>query len=205
LKQARLQQARDAFYKRLRDKAHVAIMLSPPRIQVGVDPARLKGNPDAPVTIVEFSDFQCPYYQKVQASLQEVLAKYGGRVSLAFRDYPLRDIHPRARAAAEATRCAGEQGQFWAYHDLLYANQSKLAPATLRNHARDLGMDAGAFEACQASGKHASTVEADVKEGARAGVSSTPSSFINGIFLSGAQAAPAFEKLIDAELAAVQR
>ncbi len=201
LKRARIQTAREQFLHSLREKADVAVLLQPPRVEVEYDPARLKGNPKAPVRIVEFSDYQCPFCVRAQLVLKEVLAKYEGRVSLAFRDFPLREIHPRAQSAAEASRCAADQGKFWEYHDALFANHTKLDPASLSEYARNLGLEAKPFDDCLASGRFRAKVEEDVQEGARAGVSGTPAFFINGIFLNGAQPRSAFERIIDAELA----
>ncbi|MET0623844.1 MAG: thioredoxin domain-containing protein [Pyrinomonadaceae bacterium] len=204
LKQAKLQQARQSYGERLRRAADVAILLRPPRVQVGYDPSRLRGDAAAPVIIVEFSDFQCPYCRTVEPTLKTLLGKYAGRVSLAYRDYPLREIHPQAQQAAEAARCAGEQDKFWEYHDLLYADGAKLDAGSLTGYARGLGLDAQRFTSCLASGKFKQAVEEDLQAGSEAGVNGTPAFFINGIFLSGAQPAAAFEKIIDAELAAAQ-
>src|SRR2546425_1606229 len=112
LKKAKLQQARQDYYTRLREQAAVSIFLQKPKVAVTHDPARLRGNPKAAVVMVEFSDFQCPYCQAVAPTLKKLLLKYEGRVSLAYRDLPLRDIHPQAQSAAEASRCALEQGKF---------------------------------------------------------------------------------------------
>ncbi len=202
LRQARIQQVREDFYRRLRDKAQVAILLRPPKIEVNIDPARMRGDPGAPVTIVEFSDFQCPYCQRAQATLKEVVAKYGGKVRLAYRDFPLIQIHPRAHRAAEAARCAGAQGKFWEYHDLLYTDNTKLGDADLAGHAKALGLDEKQFESCLASGKYTAAVDADLRAGTNAGVSGTPAFVINGVMLEGAQPASAFESVIDAEFAA---
>ena len=204
LRQAKIQQARQDYLERLREKAEVTVFLRPPKTQVGYERARLRGRPDAPVTIVEFSDFQCPYCRRVQSTLREVLAKYEGKVSLAFRDFPLRQIHPNAQTAAEAARCAGEQGKFWEYHDALFADSSKLDPAGLSEQARSLGLDTKQFDSCLSGGKYKSAVGKDLQEGIAAGVSGTPGFFINGIFLNGARPAPEFEKVIDSELAALE-
>jgi protein-disulfide isomerase len=204
LKQMRAELAKQAFLAKLREKHEVSILLSPPRTNVTVDRTRVKGSPDAPVTIVEFSDFQCPYCQKSQAVIDEVMAKYAGRVRLAFRDYPLRSLHPQAQAAAEASRCAAEQGKFWEYHDRLFGNQNKLNPPDLAEHARALQLDEQRFDTCIKSGRNKASIDADVQEGTGAGVNGTPAFFINGIALSGAQPAAAFEKIVDQELAATQ-
>src|SRR5713226_1342806 len=202
LKQAKVQQARQNYYKRLREQAGVSILLKKPKVEVAYDPARLRGSPKAPVVIVEFSDFQCPYCRSVQPTLKSLLAKYEGRVSLAYRDLPLRDIHPQAELAAEASRCAGEQGKFWEYHDLLFANQNKLDRPGLLGLAHDLKLDEKQFDSCLSSGKYAAQIEQDRQLGLRAGVAGTPGFFVNGSLLSGNQPQDAFEKLIQAELAA---
>src|SRR5260370_395690 len=124
LKRLKLQKARQVYADSLRKKIDVAVLLRPPTVDVAYDPARVKGDPKAPVTIVEFSDFQCPFYKKTESTLNEILTKYNGQVKLAYLDFPLRGVHPNAQTAAEAARCAGEQGKFWEYHDALYAHQS---------------------------------------------------------------------------------
>lgn len=199
LKQAKIQEARQTYAKHLREKADVVILLSPPRIEVASDPARLRGNPKAPVIIVEFSDFQCPYCRRVQPTLKELLAKYEGRVSLSYRDFPLLQIHPQAQLAAEASRCAAEQGKFWEYHDLLFAG--KLERDGLLEDARNLKLDEKQFDTCLSSGKYKPQIEKDLQEGTGAGVSGTPGFFINGIPLSGAQPLESFVRVVEEELA----
>jgi protein-disulfide isomerase len=200
--QARVQQARQEYEDSLRKKAEVAVYLRPPKINVAYDPARVKGDPKAPITIVEFSDFQCPYCKRADDTLKEVLTKYNGKVRLAYRDFPLSQIHPNAENSAEAARCAGAQGKFWEYHDALFADQSKLDKASLTDRAKKLGLDEKSFQSCLDTGKFRAQVHADEQDGEKAGVSGTPGFFINGTMLSGAQPATEFEKIIDAELAA---
>lgn len=202
LKQAKLEAARREYLKRLREKARVSILLRPPRVEVAYDPTRLRGSAKAPVIIVEFSDFQCPFCRQVEPTLKNLLAKHEGRVSLAYRDFPLREIHPQAQLAAEASRCAAEQGQFWQYHDLLFANPEKLKKEDLLEHARSLKLDEKQFDSCLASAKYKARIEQDLEEGMKAGLDGTPSFFINGILLSGAQPEATFEGIIQAELAA---
>jgi protein-disulfide isomerase len=202
LRQAKVQQARQAFYAHLREQAKVVVLLSPPRVEVGFDPARVRGNPKAKVMIVEFSDFQCPYCGGVQATLQSVLAKHPDTVALAYRDMPMSKIHPLARKAAEAARCAGEQGKFWEYHDLLFADQSKLDQDGLMDKARTLKLDEQQFESCLGGEKFKAQILQDSQDGMRAGVSGTPGFFINGIFLSGSQPESAFENLVQEQLSA---
>ena len=201
LKQLKLLKARRAYADTLRTNTDVAVMLRPPTVDVPYDPARVKGNPDAPVTIVEFSDFQCPFCKAAECTLKEVLTKYSGRVKLAYLDFPLREIHAKAQSAAEAARCAGEQGKFWEYHDALYADQSKLEGPDLVTSAVALNMDEKSFRSCLESGKFKDKIEADREQGTKVGVAGTPGFFINGVFLSGAQPQADFEKIIDNQLA----
>jgi len=202
LKQLKFLKARQAYADSLRAEFDVAVLLRPPSVEVAYDPARVKGeNPEAPVTIVEFSDFQCPFCKKSESTLNDVLTKYRGLVKLAYLDFPLGDIHPEAQKAAEASRCAGEQGKFWEYHDALYADQTKLKGADLLAHARALNLDQKSFQACLDSGKFKSKIEADMEQGKKDGVAGTPGFFINGVFLSGAQPQSEFEKIIDTQLA----
>lgn len=201
LKQMKLQKARQVYADSLRAKMEVAVLLQPPSVTVAYDPARVKGDPKAPVTIVEFSDFQCPYCKKSESTLHDLLAKYNGRVKLAYLDFPLREIHPQAQSAAEAARCAGEQGKFWEYHDALYADQSKLDGAELLAQARSLRLDEKSFQSCLESGKFKSKIEADMAQGSKVGVAGTPGFFVNGVFLSGARPEADFEKIIDSQLA----
>ncbi len=200
LKQAKIQQARQDYSSRLREQAKVSILLSPPRTEVGFDPARVRGNPKAKVMVVEFSDFQCPYCSQVEATLKSVLAKHEGVVALAFRDMPIQQIHPQALMAAEAARCAGEQGKFWEYHDLLFGDQSSLDRNGLVAKAAKLHLDEKQFDACLTTEKYKAQIQQDSQDGMRAGVSGTPGFFINGIFLSGTQPEAIFEKAIQEQL-----
>jgi protein-disulfide isomerase len=204
LTQARRQQARQNYISRLRQETSVSILLTRPRVEVAVDLSRLRGSLDAPVTIVEFADFQCPYCQEVQQTVSRVLDKYKGKVRLGFRDFPLRQIHPQAELAAEASRCAGEQGNFWDYHDRLYANQARLDPDVLKEHSHAIGLDVQRFGDCLASGKFVPAIEGDLQEGAKYGVSATPTFYINGVVLVGNQPVSAFEKIIESELAGIE-
>ncbi|HYL37673.1 MAG TPA: thioredoxin domain-containing protein [Bryobacteraceae bacterium] len=201
IKNAEIQRARKQYEDLLRAKADVSILLRPPSVQVAYDAARVEGSPNAPVTIVEFGDFQCPFCKKTEATLKGLLAKYDGRVKLAFLDFPLTEIHGQAEKAAEAARCAGEQAKFWEYHDSLFAEQSKLDEASLIGRAQNLHLDESSFRSCLASGKFKQDIQANREEGTKAGVTGTPAYFINGAFLSGAQPQAEFEKIIDSELA----
>jgi protein-disulfide isomerase len=200
LKQVEVREMRSAYINRLRAGSNVTLLLQPHRVQVAHDPARIKGNPDAPVTIVEFSDFECPFCREVQPTLGRLMDKYAGKIRLSYRDFPLREIHPNADAAAHAARCAGNQGKFWEFHDRLFADQSRLDLLALKEHARTLKLDEKQFDACLEDGKYRDAVQQDLETGMQSGISGTPGFFINGIPLSGAQPLSAFEQIIDLEL-----
>jgi len=199
--QAKRQQGRRDYIDRLKQEASVSILLSRPKVEVAADPSRLRGDPDAPVTIVEFADFQCPYCGVAEATLKRVLEKYQGKVQFGFRDFPLRELHPQAQSAAEASRCAGDQGKFWEYHDVLFANQGDLSQNAYAEHARKIGLDVARFQACLDSGRFKPLIESDLQSGMAAGVTGTPAFYVNGAMLSGAQPASEFESIIDSELA----
>jgi protein-disulfide isomerase len=201
LKQSELAQTRQEYLKHLRERPELSTALQPAKVEVSFDPARLRGSSQAPVIIVEFSDFQCPFCRQVQPTLKNLLAKYEGRVSLAYRDFPLRGMHGQAELGAESSRCAGEQGRFWEYHDLLFANPGSLNRDGLMGLARSLKLDEKQFDSCLSSGKYRTQVEHDLQDGIKAGVEGTPGIFINGILLRGAQPEATFERIIQAELA----
>ena len=193
------QEGRETYLATLRAKYKAQTFLTEARIEVAADgPA--KGPATAPVTIVEFSDFECPFCARVVPTLDQVKQKYGDQVRLVFRQYPL-DMHPNAAKAAEAALCADEQGKFWEMHDAMFADQKKLAVADLKATAGTLGLDAAAFGSCLDSGKHAARVKADIKAGTLAGVSGTPALFVNGRFLNGAVPFEAIAEVVDEELA----
>lgn len=200
LKQAMVQQARQDYMKRLREEANVVVQLSAPRVNVALDPARARGNADAPVTIVEFSDYQCPYCHQVEPTIAAVLAKYGDKVRFSYRDFPLRNIHEHAEMAAEASRCALEQGKFWEYHDQLF-KATNLDKEALVGFARNANVDQQKFESCLTSEKYKAQIDKDLEDGRKAGVNGTPAFFINGISTSGAQQQDTFTRIIDDELA----
>ncbi len=199
MKQAQIQQLRQDYIKGLHTNNNVVVLLSPPRIQVAHDPKRLRGNPKAPIMILEFSDYQCPYCHSVEPTVKALLAKYGDKVSLSYRDFPLTAIHSQAMISAEASRCALEQGKFWEYHDQLFT-ASKLEKDDLVGYARNLKLDDKQFESCLTSEKYKADIEKDEQEARSAGVNGTPGFFINGVFLNGAQGQDAFGRIIDDEL-----
>jgi protein-disulfide isomerase len=179
----------------------VRVLFDAPRhtVEVTADDPSI-GSASAPVTLVEFSDFQCPFCQRVAPTLKQVKQTYGDKVRIVWKDFPLTQIHPQAFKAGEAAHCAADQGKFWEYHDRLFANQQQLMPADLKKHATDLGLDSKAFDSCLDSSKYGERVRDGVAEGSRLGVNSTPMIYINGRALSGAQPYDVFASVIDEEL-----
>jgi protein-disulfide isomerase len=184
----------------------------PPGQKVDVDLGTLpiQGSEDAKVTIVEFSDLQCPFCKQfVDSTYPQLYDTYikTGQVKFAFRHYPLTSIHPNAQKAGEAAECANEQDSFWEYHDLLFKNQdawSNLTAAgaaeSFTTYAGELGLDSGQFSDCLSTGKYAQKVTDDTSAGTQAGVDGTPAFFVNGSLITGAQPFSEFQRLIDAEL-----
>ena len=204
LQQQKLGAQRERFVESLRSKAKVLVRLQPPpvvRVDVSIDGAPFRGAANAPVTLVEFSDFHCPFCKQVQPTLTQLLARYPGKVRLVYRDFPIDSLHPQARRAAEAARCAQDQGKFWEYHDLLFAEAPKATPEDLGRFAQQVGLDLAKFEPCLSGGIHRAGVQRDLDEGSRLGVNGTPAFFINGRSLSGAQPLEAFARAIEEELA----
>lgn len=201
LQAGKLQQRQQAYIQSLRKGASITMALKPPVVNIALDGAPVRGNPNAPVTVVEFSDFQCPFCARAHTTLVQVRETYKDQIKIVYKDFPL-PIHPNAPKAAEASRCAREQDKYWEYHDILFANYSALEVANLKKYAADLKLDTAKFDACLDSGKYAQAVSKDTAEGTRAGVSGTPAFFINGRFLSGAQPFSAFQEAIDDALAA---
>lgn len=191
--------AQEKFLAFLKEKYTVTKNLEPYRIEVAaVGPS--KGPADAPVTIIEFSDFECPFCSRVNPTMDKVMETYGDKVRVVFRQFPLA-MHPNAPKAGEASLCAHDQGKFWEMHDAMFADQRGLGVSALKTKAAAIeGVDTEAFDECLDSGKYADQVQADLREGSAAGVSGTPAFFINGRFLNGAQPFEAFEEIIEDEL-----
>jgi protein-disulfide isomerase len=186
---------------KVKNSGAVKVMLEPPRYTVptaATDPVR--GNAAAPVTIVEFSDFQCPFCARVNPTLDRIRQTYGDRVKIVFKDYPLPN-HPQAPKAAEAARCAGEQNKFWEMHDAMFANQRALEVPALKQTARAIGLNGAAFDQCLDSNKHQATVRSGAELGEQMGVNSTPTLYVNGRVLLGAMPFENFKQVIDEELA----
>ena len=203
LKQQSGQNARAEFIDELRGKYDVTTYLEPLRMEVAATgPA--KGPEDAPVTIVEFSDFECPFCSRVNPTLDEVMENYGEKVRIVFRQFPL-PMHSNAKKAGEASLCADDQGKFWELHDAMFADQRNLGVDGLKGMAETLGLETETFNECLDSGKYAAQVETDLAEGAAVGVTGTPAMFINGRFISGAVPYDQLATVIDQELEAAMQ
>jgi protein-disulfide isomerase len=206
LEQQRPTQALHQFMDELRSAAtDVVVLLDPPRQEVDVlpeDPSR--GPEDAPIVLVEFSDFQCPFCQQATETIAQIVEGYGDQIRLIYKDYPL-PSDADAFKAAEAGNCANDQGMFWELHDKMFQTQDGLDVASLKTYAVQLGLDADTFSTCLDEGKHAERVEGDLAVGREYGVSSTPTIFINGRTVMGALPFEAFDQIIQEELAATQR
>jgi protein-disulfide isomerase len=193
------QQQRQEAIEVIVARADVRIDLVQPRVQVAADGPSL-GPDDAPVTIIEFSDFQCPYCKRASPIVHRLAEKYPEQVRIVYRHMPLDSIHPRARAAAEASACADDQGLFWEYHDQIFANSSKLSDEDLLAFGTAVGVDEAVFAACVETRKHAEAVQADVADATSAGITGTPAFVVNGIVLYGLQSEDDLDKVIRAEL-----
>jgi len=196
-------QAREALIGELRKKGPaIRVSLEAPRMSVAVaatDPS--VGSASAPITLIEFSDYQCPYCGRVEPTLKRLRAAYGDKIRFVWKDFPLTQIHPQAFKAGEAAHCAGEQGKYWELHDVLFSKQSELQVDDLKRHALTLGLKADAFNQCLDTSKYGERVRDGVAAGGQLGVNSTPTIFINGRRLSGAQPYEVFAAVIDEELA----
>jgi protein-disulfide isomerase len=198
--QERTRSARQELLERLKAKTPVRVMLEPPRQAVhAASDSPTRGPAGAPIEMVEFSDFQCPYCQRVFPTVKKVLEAYGDRIRLVYRHFPLPN-HPNARPAAEAAQCANEQGKFWPYHDRLFSTPNRLSDTELKQGAAELGLDSASFNQCLDSHKFKAIIDSDLQAGDDAGVSGTPAFFINGRELSGAQSFETFKRVIDEEL-----
>lgn len=198
--------ALDEFTEEAEAENDVEYVLEPFRVEIDTTGAPFIGPADAPVTLVEFSDFECPYCKSFGPTLERVKATYPEEVKVVFLQFPLRQIHPNAQKSGEASLCAFEQERFWEAHDLYFAERTSLTVPDLKEKAERLGLDTEAFATCLDSGKYADRVQADMDAGAAVGVTGTPAVFINGRPLPGG--AVPFEmvaELIDDELERIGR
>ena len=196
-------QARDAakrsYLDSLRTKFQAVVLLEPEREGLdGTGPER--GAAGAPVTIVEFSDYQCPFCARFEHVLKAVMAKYPGKVRLIYRNLPLPQVHPDAENAAEAAICAGDQGRYWEFHDLLFQDQRLLNVDALKDKAKTLGLDVPAFEECLDSGKAREALKLDEQTAEQLALSTTPTSFVNGRIYRGVLSEERLSSIIEEEL-----
>jgi protein-disulfide isomerase len=195
--------ARDQLFNRLKKDYGFKSYLEPLRAKVATAGFPTKGPANAAVTIVEFSDFECPYCGQLFPTLKQVEKNYPQQVRIVYRQYPLASIHPHAQKAAEASLCANDQKKFWEFHDSMFGKQNELSVPDLKQRAVDLKLDTQAFNSCLDSGRHADAIAADIQEGARFGVSGTPALFVNGRLLSGNQPYSEIQTVIEDELARI--
>jgi len=192
---------RDEYLAELRTRSGVQVLLEPHRVKVDIpDGEPSKGSVDAPVTIVEFSDFQCPFCKQVHPSVEAIVAEYGDKVRFVYRDYPLPN-HPRALPASEASRCAAEQEKYWEYHASLMTQGGDLGDEDLKQRAEILGLDLSEFVACVNSDRQLEAIRASTKAAQSLGVNSTPTFFVNGRQLQGTPTVDSFREMINDELA----
>ncbi|MEA3494460.1 MAG: thioredoxin domain-containing protein [Bacteroidota bacterium] len=165
-----------------------------------VDGDHIRGDINAPVALIQYSDFECPFSSRVVPTMEQVLEEYDGKVQLIYRHFPL-SFHENVQKAAEASECAADQDKFWEMHDLIFANQDNMTIDDLKGYASDLGLNTSTFNDCLDNGDNASKVSEDFTSGAAIGVQGTPATFVNGTMVSGAQPYASFAAAIDAELA----
>lgn len=199
LKQNKKNRVRRELLAKLQKDAQVKVLLEPPRVDVKIGDAPFIGSKNAKITIIEFSDYQCPFCKRVRPTIWKLIEDYKGKIQYAFKDFPL-SFHRHARKAHEAGKCAGEQGKYFEYNKGLFDNQSKMSIADLKKYAGQVGLNTSKFNKCLDEGKYAAAVNKDIQEGIGVGVTGTPAFFINGIQLSGAQPIASFKEIIEEEL-----
>jgi protein-disulfide isomerase len=203
IRELRREKARAAYVKQLRSNAQVQVLLAPPFADVNVKDAYVHGDKNSPVTLVEFADYECPYCQKITPELQKLEKEYGDRLAVVYKDFPL-PMHHTSQKAAEAARCAGEQGKFWEYHDVLFYSK-QLQVAELKAHARVLKLDGDRFDKCLDDGAETAPVKKDLEEAHGLGLTGTPSFFVNGHFFSGAADYNVLKEMVELQLASSPR
>jgi len=199
IRDLRRTKARAAYIEKLRTDAKINVVLMPPAADVDILQAYSNGSKNAPVVMIEFADYECPYCQKVNPEIQKLKKDYGDRLAIVYKDFPL-PMHHGSQKAAEAARCAGEQGKFWEYHDVLYYSHV-VDVAALKEHARVLKLDGDRFDNCLDSGMETAAVKKDLEEAKSLGLSGTPSFFVNNHYFSGVIDYTALKGMVDQQLA----
>jgi len=200
LKEQRENQARGAFLEKLEKGHRVVRSFKPIRFDVNAPGRPSRGPASAPVVLVVFSDFQCPYCRDFSTTLSDVIDQYGNKVRLVFRQYPLTQIHPDAQRAAEASLCAAAQNRFWEMHDLLFAGADKLKDEDMTSRAKDLSLKIDAFSSCMGSKRIQTLIRDDIRAGAAAGAEGTPALYVNGRYLEDSQSFEEISAIIEEEL-----
>ena len=200
IKKNKAQSYRIEFIASLKNSAGFRIELDPPRAEVAVLPDDLsRGAEDAPITIIEFADFECPYCRRAHPTMERLLVEYGEKIQFVFRDYPL-SIHPRAVRASHAARCASDQDKFWDYYQHLMVMQGDLGEEDLKKRASEVGLDLDRFSACIQSDRHVASIQALVETGKNLGITGTPTFFINGRRVVGSKTYEELKAIIEDEL-----
>jgi protein-disulfide isomerase len=200
LSQQKINERKGQYLTELSNKYEVKMLLDPPRSTITLRPnVPTMGPADAPITIVEWSDYQCPFCKRAFPTVEQVLNEYKDKVRYIHLDYPL-PFHQQAMPAALAVHCAEDQGKFWEYNNNLYSAPGDLSKTDLAKRATDLGLDSAAFEACTSSNKHETLIKTNYDDGFALGVTGTPAFFINGRMLVGAQPIDQFRTIINDEL-----
>jgi protein-disulfide isomerase len=202
IRERRAARAKAEYMQSLRSAAHLVLRLPPPRAQLSMSGVPTRGTVQAPITMLEFADYECPYCQQIQPIVERLEAEYKGKLLFAFKDYPLQ-MHASAEKAAEAVHCAEAQEKFWEYHDLLLASKHPEVPA-LKSYARDLKLDTAAFDRCLDSGAKAEVVKANLSEAQALGLQGTPTFFVNGRYVSGTLSYENLRSVIAEELSAAE-
>jgi protein-disulfide isomerase len=193
-------QVAEDYIKELRDKESIKIDLLPPRQDVAIGDTPAVGPADAPVTFIEFADYQCPYCRQEETIIKQLREQFKEKIRFAYRDFPL-PMHAYAHKAAEASRCAGEQGKYWPYHDRLFSGApDDLQVPGLKAAARQLSLDGDKFDKCLDSGAEAAAVDNDLNAGKGLGISGTPTMYINGYTVSGAAAYDTLHTLVQEQV-----
>lgn len=198
IRDVRMAKIKAEYVQSIRNQAKVVVEVPAPRAIVSLGNTPVRGSEQAPVIMVEYADYECPYCQQAQDVLDKLESQYKGKIAFVYKDYPL-PMHSHAEKAAEAAHCAGAQGKYWEYHDMLFKNK-KLDVPQLKETARNLSLDSKAFESCLDSGAQAEAVKKDAADGQTLQVQGTPSFLINGRFINGNVGLEEFQRIIDEEL-----
>ncbi|MEP6715054.1 MAG: DsbA family protein [Terriglobia bacterium] len=199
LRERRIAKIRGEYMQKLRADMPVVLKIEAPRTAISLDDTPVRGDANAPLMLVEYADYECPYCQQFQPELDKLEAEYRGRVKFAFKDVPLPN-HSHAQKAAEATHCAGVQNKYWEFHDLLFSTK-EIDVDQLKAGARKLALNTDAFNSCLDSGQQAPIVKSQFDEAQKLGLQGTPSFFLNGRFFSGSMSYEQLRQIIDTELA----